>query len=154
MSEPRHFRFKTFKWHCDVWFHEDRIESAWDEWNLGVAKGKKTILRDQIQERLSEVDSVGFRAGGPLQAAVFYICATVAIHLFVPGNWARLAIIPLMLAVYSASVGLGRLRKIRWLNIQGKDGKTLLGLDTSSWSADQVAEFRGFFSAWARGPSG
>jgi hypothetical protein len=150
MSEPRRFRFKTFKWHCDVWFHDNRIESAWDEWGLGVSKGGKTVLKEQIQPHLSETKAFGFRAGTPLKRAVVSACVAAAIYFFAPGAWARWALLPLLAALYPAFIGIRRLQTTQWLNIQTKDGKVALALNVSTWNGAEIEEFRSFFSNWIK----
>ena len=150
MEALKHFRFRTFKWHCDVWFFPGHIESAWDEWGLGVQKGKKTIVKEQLQAALSESRTFGYRARGSFYRVAQFAVAAAAVLLFAPQEWrmwgwliAALGILPLMVAV-------SRLRKKKWLNVQTKDGTVALALDISDWQPEEIEEFRAYFSTWMK----
>lgn len=114
-------------------------------WRL---KGGKTVLREQIQPHLSESETFAFRAGGPLKAAALFAGVAAVVYFLAPGAWARWALLPITITIYSAFIGLRRLRTTRWLNIQTKDGKVALALNVSAWNATEIEQFRSFFSNW------
>lgn len=150
MESLKHFRFRSFKWHCDVWFYEDRIESAWDEWGLGVQKGKKTVLKERLQPTITESSTFGFKARGSFYRVTLFLCVALAVWLFAPEQWRVWAWLPVALAVPPLVVAITRLRKKVWLNLQTKDGAVALALDTSGWTPSEVSEFRGYFSGWIK----
>ena len=153
MEPLKHFQFRSFKWHCEVWFYEDRIESAWDEWGLGVQKGKKTVLRGRLQPTITETSTFGFKARGSFYRVAQFLIIAFLVWLFAPENWRAWAWLPFVLALPPLVVAITRLKKREWLNLQTKDGAVALALDTSGWQPSEVSDFRDYFSNWIREPN-
>jgi hypothetical protein len=54
MIDLRKFIYRNAKWACSVEPLDDRLEYAWDDYGLGVDKGKKSFLRQELARTLSE----------------------------------------------------------------------------------------------------
>ena len=150
METARHFKFRSFKWRCDVWFHPDRVESTWDKWGLGVQKGSKTVLRDRLRPTLSETRTFGYKARGSFYRVGLLLLAALVIRLLAPEMWRTWAWLPVVLALPSLVVGIARLRKNAWLVLQTKEGAVALALDISAWPPAEVAAFRDYYAGWIR----
>ena len=153
MDAIREFRFRSFKWHCHVWFYPDRVESAWDEWGLGVQKGRRSVLKEKLQPILTESTTFGFRARGSFIRVAQFLAVAAGVWIFAPEEWRIWAWLPIALAVPPLVVGLRRVRKGAWLNLQTREGAVALALDVTDWTSEDVAAFREFFTSWMKEPN-
>jgi hypothetical protein len=153
MDAIREFRFRSFKWHWHVRFYPDRVESSWDDWGLGIQKGKRSVLKEKLQPILTESATFGFRARGSSIRVGQFLVVGAATWLFAPPAWRAWAWLPVVLAVLPLFVGLGRLRKGAWLNLQTRDGAVALALDVTDWKSEEVVAFREFFTVWMKEPN-
>ena len=152
MKPQKHFEFRSFKWHCSACFYADHVEHSWDEWGLGVRKGKRTVLKEQLQTTLGESNTFGYQATGSFIRVAQFVIVAAGIWLFVPDKWKVLMWLPIALAILPLVVGLRRLRKGHWLNLQTKEGYVAFGIDVSTWQPSEIVELQEFYAQWMKDP--
>jgi hypothetical protein len=151
MSESRKFSFRNLKWRCSLEFASDRIDYSWDEWGLGVEKGKKIIMRDQLSPHLAEANSFG-RFRWPLLTASGYLILAMFAYALLPMPWRHATWLFLALFVLSAFTAIRRMRKSQWISILEKNGRSAVGVNVTGWSDNERKEFQTFYAIWIAAP--
>ncbi len=80
--------------------------------------------------------------------------AGVVVYSSAPDSAMRWAILAFSAAAVFGVLGLIRLRRDSWLNVQKLDGTAAIALDVTKWTQSEVEEFTTYYSEWTReGPN-
>ncbi|HTB81289.1 MAG TPA: hypothetical protein VK717_10430 [Opitutaceae bacterium] len=154
MSGSRKFTFRNLEWACSIEFFPDRVEYSWDFWGLGVDKGKRAALRQELTPTLTETTGRVYRAQA-MQAHRWAIgCLILAMFSYVllPPPWRNSTYLFLAAFAVQAYRGFNCLRKGHWIQIFRRDGKSMVSVQVTKWTEREREEFRDFYAEWINRP--
>lgn len=154
MESTRKFSSQNLKWKCEAVFFDDRLEWSWDEWGLGVSKGKSVVLRDELSPHLTESSSMAVEAKGPLLTGVGYMVLAIFSHVLLPTPWRHIEWLFVFGFLLAGGKGIFRLfRKTESINIQLKNGNPVAAIIVTKWPSEEREAFRSFYGQWVKMPN-
>ncbi len=153
MSNSKTFISQNQKWKCEGVFYSDRFEWSWDEWGLGVSKGKTVVQHEELSPHLTKSSNMGVGAKGPLITASAYAVLAIFSHALLPTPWQYIEFFFVAGFIFAGVRGIFRLvRKTESINIQLKSGNAVAAIITTKWSAKELGDFRSFYEKWIKEP--
>jgi hypothetical protein len=146
MPSERRFVFRNVDWTCSLEFFPDYLEYSWDNYGLGVEKGKKTFLRQELSFHLRQ--GTGRYAYTGLRLPAIYLTLTIISYAWEPQPWRFSAYLFLILFLLSGYRFLFRLKKRNWIRIIKKNGDSAVDVQMTKWNREERKQFISFYSDW------
>jgi hypothetical protein len=148
MTKSRKFKYRNRSWSCEAEFFEDRLEYSWDSYGLGVEKGKKVFLVNELSGSLDE--GTGSYGSNMSRLPGVYLVLAMFSWALLPRPWRYSTYVFLVMFVYSAILAISRLKKRAWMRIKRINGDTAFSVQVTSWPETEREAFRKFYSEWIK----
>src|SRR5579863_5308322 len=134
MRVKAEYSFWKYELRCKVTFYDDRIEYTWDFFGLGVERGRRSFLRNELSPNVGE--AVGLYHRSAKGKLFFWVCLliTLAIHWSAPKPYIYLEYLFLAALVGNVSKSFYYIIRNSWITLYCKDGSLAISVLVSGWS--------------------
>jgi hypothetical protein len=148
--EVKRFRYRNMNWHCSVDFHHDRVEQTWDFLGLGIDRGKRPFMWQDLSSNLGSAVGRGKDPTKQLRIAGAGFILSVVLYHTLPRSVLILAYVVAGWSLVGFALSLRYFKSREWIQIFNNDGSLAMSLPVSNWSANQKAAFKDFFVEWLK----